>query len=98
MIGDDIGGQSGPLFSPEFYRKIVKPRQKKLVHHIKSLSSARVWYHTCGSVIDYIPDLLDNGIDILNPIQISARNIGILLPLLTFITYSYCSAKVCFFP
>jgi uroporphyrinogen decarboxylase len=74
MIGDDIGGQSGPLFSPEFYRKIVKPRQKKLVNHIKSLSPAKVWYHTCGSVIDYIPDLLDNGIDILNPIQISARN------------------------
>jgi len=74
MIGDDIGGQSGPLFSPEFYRKIVKPRQKKLVHHIKSLSSAKVWYHTCGSVFDYIPDLLDNGIDILNPIQISAKN------------------------
>ncbi len=74
MIGDDLGGQSGPLFSPEFYRKIVKPRQKKLVNHIKSLSSAKVWYHTCGSVIDYIPDLLDNGIDILNPIQISAKN------------------------
>jgi uroporphyrinogen decarboxylase len=74
MIGDDIGGQTGPLFSPEFYRKIVKPRQKKLVHYIKSLSSAKIWYHTCGSVIDYIPDLLDNGIDILNPVQISAEN------------------------
>jgi uroporphyrinogen decarboxylase len=74
MIGDDIGGQSGPLFSPEFYRKIVKPRQKKLVRHIKSLSPAKVWYHTCGSVTDYIPDLLDDGIDILNPFQISARN------------------------
>jgi uroporphyrinogen decarboxylase len=74
MIGDDIGGQFGPLFAPEFYRKIVKPRQKKLVHHIKSLSPAKIWYHTCGSVIDYIPDLLDNGIDILNPVQISAEN------------------------
>jgi uroporphyrinogen decarboxylase len=72
MIGDDVGGQSGPLFSPEFYRKIVKPRQKKLVQHIKSLTSAKIWYHTCGSVAEYIPDLLDNGIDILNPVQISA--------------------------
>jgi uroporphyrinogen decarboxylase len=73
MIGDDVGGQSGPLFSPEFYRKIVKPRQKKLVQHIKSLTSAKIWYHTCGSVVEYIPDLLDNGIDILNPVQISAE-------------------------
>jgi len=73
MIGDDIGGQSGPLFSPEFYRKIVKPRQKKLVRHIKSLTDARIWYHTCGSVMEYIPDLLDNGIDILNPVQTSCE-------------------------
>jgi uroporphyrinogen decarboxylase len=73
MIGDDLAGQSGPLFSPEFYRKIVKPRQKKLVRHIKSLSKARIWYHTCGSVMEYIPDLLDNGIDILNPVQTSAE-------------------------
>jgi uroporphyrinogen decarboxylase len=73
MIGDDVGGQSGPLFSPEFYRKIVKPRQKKLVQHIKSLTKARIWYHTCGSVAEYIPDLLDNGIDILNPVQTSAE-------------------------
>jgi len=74
MIGDDLTGQYGPLFSPDFYRKVVKPRQKKLVQHIKSLSSARIWYHTCGSCLEYIPDLIDNGIDILNPVQISAAN------------------------
>lgn len=74
MIGDDIGGQAGPLFNPAFYRKVVKPRQKKLVRHIKSLTSTKVWYHTCGSVAEYIPDLLDNGIDILNPVQISAEH------------------------
>jgi uroporphyrinogen decarboxylase len=74
MIGDDIGGQSGPLFSPQFYRRVVKPRQKKLVQHLKSLTSAKIWYHTCGSVRQLIPDLLDNGIDILNPVQISAAD------------------------
>lgn len=74
MIGDDLAGQTGPLFSPEFYRAIVKPRQKKLVQHIKSLTDAKIWYHTCGSVSEYIPDLLDNGIHILNPVQITARN------------------------
>jgi uroporphyrinogen decarboxylase len=74
MIGDDIGGQAGPLFNPQFYRKIVKSRQNKLVQHIKSLTSAKVWYHTCGSVMEYIPDLLDNGVDILNPVQISAEH------------------------
>jgi len=72
MIGDDLAGQTGPLFSPEFYRAIVKPRQKKLVQHIKSLTGAKIWYHTCGGAIEFIPDLLDNGIHILNPVQITA--------------------------
>jgi uroporphyrinogen decarboxylase len=72
MIGDDLAGQAGPLFSPEFYRAIVKPGQKKLVQHIKSLTEAKIWYHTCGGALEYIPDLLDNGIDILNPVQITA--------------------------
>lgn len=74
MIGDDLTGQDGPLFSPKFYREIIKPRQKKLIGHIKSLTSAKIWYHTCGNCTEYIPDLIDNGIDILNPIQISAKN------------------------
>jgi uroporphyrinogen decarboxylase len=72
MIGDDLAGQYGPLFQPDFYRKAVKPRQKKLVQHIKSLTKAKIWYHTCGGCRGYIPELLDNGIDILNPIQTSA--------------------------
>ncbi len=74
MIGDDLAGQSGPLFSPDFYREIVKPRQKKLVRHIKSLTKAKIWYHTCGSCFEYIPELIDNGIDILNPVQIGLVN------------------------
>jgi uroporphyrinogen decarboxylase len=73
MIGDDLAGQSGPLFSPDIYRHVVKPRQKRLVSHIKSLTSAKIWYHTCGSCVEYIPDLIDNGVDILNPVQISSR-------------------------
>jgi uroporphyrinogen decarboxylase len=74
MIGDDLAGQDGPLFSPDFYRKFIKSRHKKLMQHIKSLTSAKIWYHTCGSCTEYIPELIDNGIDILNPVQISAAN------------------------
>ena len=74
MIGDDLAGQSGPLFSPDFYRSIVKPRQKELVQHIKSLTDAKIWYHSCGSIYRYIPDLIDNGVDIINPVQIGLVN------------------------
>ncbi len=72
MIGDDLAGQNGPLFHPDLYTAIVKPRHKHLVQYIKSGTKAKIWYHTCGACSGYIPDLLDNGIDILNPVQISA--------------------------
>jgi uroporphyrinogen decarboxylase len=74
MIGDDLAGQDGPLFNPAIYRRLVKPRHKRLVEYIRSRTKAKVWYHTCGSCAAYIPDLLDNGIHILNPVQISARH------------------------
>ena len=72
MIGDDLAGQSGPLFRPDLYRRVVQPRHKRLVQYIRSRTKAKIWYHTCGACAAFIPDLLDNGIDILNPVQISA--------------------------
>ena len=72
MIGDDLAGQKGPLFRPDFYRRVVRPRQRKMVQYIRSRTLAKIWYHTCGACAGYIPDLLENGIDILNPVQISA--------------------------
>ncbi len=74
MVGDDLAGQNGPLFRPAVYRSLVKPRQKQLVQYIHSRTQAKVWYHTCGNCIPYIPDLLDNGVNILNPVQVSAKN------------------------
>jgi uroporphyrinogen decarboxylase len=76
MIGDDLAGQDGPLFSPAIYRAVVKPRHKRLVQYLKSRTQAKIWYHSCGSVAQYIPDLLDNGIDILNPVQLSAKGMN----------------------
>ena len=74
MIGDDLAGQKGPLFSPAIYRSVVKPRQKELVRYIKCRTRAKIWYHSCGAVSGCLPDLLDNGIDIINPVQISAKD------------------------
>jgi uroporphyrinogen decarboxylase len=74
MIGDDVAGQNGPLFNPAIYRRLVQPRHQRLVRYIRSRTRAKIWYHTCGSCMTLIPDLMDNGIDILNPVQVSARN------------------------
>jgi len=72
MIGDDLAGQNGPLFSPKFYRRVVRPRQQRVIDAVKRHTQAKVWYHTCGDCSAYIPDLIDMGVDILNPVQISA--------------------------
>ena len=74
MIGDDLAGQNGPLFSMDFYRSVLKPRQKKLIEHVKSFTEAKVCYHTCGSCFEFIPELIEIGIDILNPVQVGLKN------------------------
>jgi uroporphyrinogen decarboxylase len=71
MIGDDLAGQTGPLFSPKFYRRVVRPRQQRVIDAVKKHTDAKIWYHTCGDCSEYIPDLIEMGVDILNPVQIS---------------------------
>lgn len=71
---DDFGTNNGPIFSKELYREMIKPYHKAICAHIKKHSKMKTFLHSCGSVYDFIPDLIDAGIDILNPIQISARD------------------------
>ncbi|KLU62438.1 uroporphyrinogen decarboxylase [Peptococcaceae bacterium CEB3] len=67
---EDLGSQTGPLISPQLYRKFVKPRQKELYSFIKKKApGVYVFLHSCGSYYEIIPDLIDAGVDILNPVQ-----------------------------
>ena len=70
---DDIAGQTGWLIRPELYRQMIKPKQKRLVEAIKKKTDAKLFYHCCGAARDLIPDLIDIGFDILNPVQVSAK-------------------------
>ena len=75
--GDDVGIQTGPYISPEMYRKFIKPRQRRIFEFIHSRTQAKIFYHSCGSVYDLIPDFIEIGVDILNPIQRSAKKMDI---------------------
>lgn len=75
--GDDVGMQRNPYISPEMYRKYVKPRQKRLFDFIHSKTEAKIFYHSCGSVYDLVPDFIEIGVDILNPVQRSAAKMDI---------------------
>ncbi len=72
LTGDDVGHQNGPLVSPELYRKLIKPGHKRYFDMVNSLTDAKVLYHSCGDVYPFIPDFIEMGIDVLNPIQVSA--------------------------
>ncbi len=69
---DDLGGEFGTLISPAAYRAHVKPRHRILFDLIHRKSRAKILMHSCGSIRPLIPDLIDAGIDILNPVQVSA--------------------------
>lgn len=72
MQGDDLATQDGPAMDPELYRKFIKPRQREIFDLIKQKTDAKLFYHCCGAVTQFIPDLIDMGVDILNPVQVSA--------------------------
>ena len=72
---NDLGSQNNLLISPSAYRKYIKPRQKKLNSLIKEKKpDIFIFYHSCGSIYEIIPDLIEVGVDALNPIQVSAAN------------------------
>jgi len=72
--GEDMGTQKGPVISPATYREMIKPRHKELWSYLKKNTKAYIFVHCCGSIYELIPDLIDAGADILNPVQISAAN------------------------
>ncbi len=70
---DDLGSQQGPLFSPEYYRQVIKPRHYHAIQTIKAEYDVKVLFHSCGAVADFIDDLADVGVDALNPVQVNAN-------------------------
>jgi len=74
QFGDDLGGQDGPFMSPEIYDEVFKPRHKKMWDFVHENSSCKVFLHSCGSIYELLPGLIDAGLDVLNPVQTTARD------------------------
>jgi len=73
-LNGDLAMQTGPLMSPDLYRRIIKPYHKKLHRLVKSKTNAKVFRHCCGSIVSFLPDFIEYGIDAIHPVQVSARN------------------------
>ncbi|MCX7918668.1 MAG: methyltransferase [bacterium] len=72
QMGDDLGTQISSQISPQMYAELIKPRHKKIYQYVREHSQVKVFLHSCGAIYDLIPDLIDAGVDILNPVQTSA--------------------------
>jgi uroporphyrinogen decarboxylase len=73
-FGDDLGMSSGPFMDAETYRTLFKPRHKMLCDYLKSHSKMHTFIHSCGSISLLMPDLIDAGIEIFNPVQTNSYN------------------------
>jgi uroporphyrinogen decarboxylase len=69
---DDLGTQRGLQISREHYKKYIKPRHARYFQQIHDMSSAKLLFHSCGSIADILEDLIEIGVDAVNPVQVSA--------------------------
>ncbi len=71
---DDLGSQRGPLISPKSFKSLLKPYFRRLWEHIRGKTSAKLMHHCCGSIWEFIPEFIEMGVEVLNPIQVAADN------------------------
>jgi uroporphyrinogen decarboxylase len=72
-LGDDLGMDRGPFMSPATYRRFFKPRHQAMCGYIRQHSTMRPFLHSCGGIAPLIPDLIEAGFQVLNPVQTNCR-------------------------
>lgn len=72
QFGDDLGTQHGPAISPVLYRDLIKRRHAQLYQYVHQHSACHVFLHSCGAIHPLLGDLIEAGVDIINPVQIGA--------------------------
>jgi len=75
-VGDDIAGQDRPLISPTLYKNLIKPYHRSFFALIKGKTKAKLMLHSCGAIQSFLDDFVGLGVDIINPVQVSARGMN----------------------
>ena len=73
-FGDDLGMDTGPFMSPDVYRRLFKPRHAQLCATVHKHSRMKTFLHSCGSLHELMPDLIEAGYDVINPMQTTCRD------------------------
>jgi uroporphyrinogen decarboxylase len=70
VFGDDVGTQRSMMMSPDIWRKWLKPRLKMVIQEVKKINpEVAIYYHSDGNILDIIPDLIETGVEVINPVQ-----------------------------
>jgi uroporphyrinogen decarboxylase len=77
LFGDDLGSNSGPLISPEMYREYYKPYHHKMWKLVKEMTNAKIQIHSCGGIEPFLEDMIDAGLEAINPVQISSAGMDV---------------------
>jgi len=73
QMGDDLGTQNGPMLSPKLYRELISSAHKAIYDYVHKNSDVYIFLHSCGGIYELMPYLIEEGVDIINPVQTSAR-------------------------
>jgi len=73
-FGDDLGMDSGPFMGLDVYKELFESHRTRLCGYVHENSGMSTFLHTCGSMYQYIPSLIDSGMDIINPVQTNCRD------------------------
>jgi uroporphyrinogen decarboxylase len=76
ITGDDVANQAGPMMSPAMYRRLIKPHHARMFAAIRENTKAKIYLHSCGNVYRLIGDFIEMGVQLLNPVQVSAGEMG----------------------
>ena len=76
VTGDDLGSQNATLISPRMYRRMIKPFHAEIYQEIKKRTQAKIFYHSDGNIYPLLGDLVEIGVDLLNPVQVNAGDMG----------------------
>jgi uroporphyrinogen decarboxylase len=74
LFGDDLGMQTGPQLSPRMFREFLFPRYKLMWNTAKKLANVHVMLHCCGGIYPLLPGLIEAGLDIIQPVQTTAKD------------------------
>ena len=74
LFGDDLGMQTGPQISPRMFREFFQPRYKIMWEAAKRLADVKIMLHSCGGIQPLLPGLIEAGLDIIQPVQTSSKD------------------------